>query len=79
MNINKNGFKSLISVVGNLSLNETNSKQEKRLSVSLMSSQTSLSSTSSSLLSEMKDKIKKTFHNEKVHLKKKIKQRCFIM
>ena len=44
-----------------------------------MSSQTSLSSTSSSLLSEMKDKIKKTFHNEKVHLKKKIKQRCFIM
>jgi hypothetical protein len=73
------GFKSLVSVMGNVSFDESKNNSEKHLSVSLMSSQSSLSSTSSSLLSEAKDKIKKTIHHEKAHLKRKIKQRCLIM
>ena len=73
------GFKSLVSVVGNVSLEEVDSKSEKYLTVNVMSSQSSLSSTSSSLLSEVKDKIRKTIHNEKAILKRKIKQRCLIM
>ena len=72
-------------MLGHLSIDKSDTldklepNEKSKLSVNLTSSQSSISSTSSSLLNEAKDKIQKAIYKEKVAFKKKMKEMCSLM
>ena len=77
----ENGFKSLISVLSHISVDkeEPRTNEKTQLSVNVLGSRSSLTSNSSSLLNETKDRIQKAIFREKAHIKKKVKEMCSTM